>query len=107
MADPIEDAYEAFHFTPTEDLIIEVLTARTRLGNQVWTFESRNNKALNQLEVRGLVGYKSASVEGYSLVWFTADGIKLMFGNKYHTPIPYESLKQHQKDLKKRARSAK
>lgn len=41
--------------TPTEDLIIQVLTARYRLGENFWTFESRHHKALASLEQKGLI----------------------------------------------------
>jgi hypothetical protein len=42
-------------FTPTEELILEVLVARTRLGEGLWTFEGRNAVALSSLEEKGYI----------------------------------------------------
>lgn len=42
-------------FTPTEALIIDVLVARYRCGDTLWTFETRNMPALRKLETEGLV----------------------------------------------------
>jgi hypothetical protein len=98
-------SYSDYNFTPTEDLVLEVLTARTRLGEDVWTLSSRNNQALDKLEAKGLVGYKSASIEGYSLVWLTNDGVKLLFKNKYRAPVKFSELKERQKTLRKAANS--
>lgn len=43
--------------TPTETLILEVLIARTRLGETLWTFDDNASsaRALGRLEARGLV----------------------------------------------------
>lgn len=97
------DTYESFKFTPTEALVLEVLTARNRLGENVWTLEARLNQTLAKLEARDLIGYKSASVEGYSLVWFTDAGVALMLERKYNGPLKFSELKDHQKSLRKRA----
>jgi hypothetical protein len=50
-------------FTPTESLIIDVLVARYRLGDTLWTFDSRNMPALRKLEDRGLVHTLSGVTE--------------------------------------------
>lgn len=41
--------------TPTEELILEVLAARYRTGESLWTFDTRHRSALKRLEERGLV----------------------------------------------------
>lgn len=41
--------------TPTEDLILEVLIARHRLGEPFWPVSTRNQKAINSLAGKGLV----------------------------------------------------
>ncbi len=102
MADP----YDEFDFTPTEALVLEVLTARYRLGNNSWTFEARSNGAIQKLAARGLVNSKSASVEKATLVWLTEDGIAIMLANKYRSPIKFSKLKKLQKELRARAKAA-
>lgn len=42
-------------FTPTQDLILNVLAARYRLGENLWTFDSNLTKQAKQLADRGLV----------------------------------------------------
>jgi hypothetical protein len=49
------DTKTAPEFTPTESLIIDVLVARYRLGDTLWTFESRNMPALRKLEEKDLI----------------------------------------------------
>jgi len=41
--------------TPTQDLIMEVLSARDRLGAQIWTFHKRHLRPLKDLASWGLV----------------------------------------------------
>lgn len=43
------------NLTPTEDLILDGLVARFRLGDTLWTFDSRNTAALRRLEEKNLV----------------------------------------------------
>jgi hypothetical protein len=50
-------------FTPTEELILDILVARYRLGDTLWTFESRNMAALRKLEARGLIETTSGVTE--------------------------------------------
>lgn len=50
-------------FTPTEDLILDVLVARYRLGDTLWTFSSRNAPALRKLEKKSLVHVHSGVIE--------------------------------------------
>lgn len=75
------------NFTPTQELIIELLIARTRLGENVWTFSNRFTKTVEQLTERGYVEWKSASVYGYILVWFTEESKEVFLSFPYQAPI--------------------
>ncbi len=46
--------------TPAEDLLIEVLIARHRLGEPFWTFDYCQRPVLKRLEAKGLVTTKAA-----------------------------------------------
>jgi len=73
------------NLTPTEDLLVDLLTARVRLGEQLWTVETRVRKSVESLNKRGVIDYKEGIVEHTLLIWFTADGYK-----KYITDSTYE-----------------
>ena len=60
--------------TPTEDLMMEVLVARFRLGERMWTFDSNQTFIARRLEAKGMVGWKSGIVEKSILVWMTDEG---------------------------------
>lgn len=47
----------------TQQLVLEVLSARHRLGEPVWTFPSLHGKALRALEQAGLVHLQNGIVE--------------------------------------------
>lgn len=57
--------------TPTEDLILDVLVARFRLGETIWPFDRRNEAALRRLESRGLINRMGGNVEGTERAWLT------------------------------------
>jgi hypothetical protein len=46
--------------TPTEDLLLEVLIARHRLGEPFWPFDYCHRRTLQRLESRGLVSFQNA-----------------------------------------------
>ena len=48
------------NLTPAEDLLMEVLIARTRLGEPWWTFEYRQRPTLNRLVAKGLITIEAA-----------------------------------------------
>lgn len=58
-------------FTPTESLILEVLVARYRLGDTLWTFDSRNAPALRKLEEKKLVHLVSGVTENTIRAWLS------------------------------------
>lgn len=94
------------HLTPTEYLILETLTARVRLGENVWTYPSAVNKQLDSLEKKGLINWKSAPIENHSLAWFTPLGKATLLSKKYYGKN-LKNFKEHQKNLKKQAKQAK
>lgn len=77
---------------PTEYLILEVLAARWRVGERVWTFPTRVNRALDSLAGKGLVGWKSGVVERTSLAWLTDGGRAEMLSDTYETPTVAEAV---------------
>lgn len=46
--------------TPAEDLLMQVLIARTRLGEPWWTFDYCQRPTLNRLEAKGLIWIEAA-----------------------------------------------
>lgn len=58
------------HLTPTEDLIMEVLAARDRLGEPFWPFSTKHRAAIRSLSEKGFVNYQSGNVENTLRVGF-------------------------------------
>ncbi|MCB5280564.1 hypothetical protein [Arthrobacter sp. ES1] len=63
-------------FTPTESLIIDVLVARYRLGDTLWTFKSRNMPALRKLEAKDLVHTTSGVTENTVRAWLSNKALR-------------------------------
>jgi len=82
-------------FTPTEDLVLEVLIARSRLGESLWTFSSSATKPLRSLEAKGLVQVMHGVVERSVRASLTAEGKKRFMALPYQSPI----LKKHADDI--------
>lgn len=61
---------------PTQYLVMEVLAARWRTGEKVWTFPNFCKPALRALCERNWLRYKSGIVQDTQLVWLSDDGIK-------------------------------
>jgi len=78
-----------YDHTPTEELILEVLTARTRLGETFWTFSSRPGitGAAKVLERKGLVFLMSGQVERTFRAGLTERGKEEMLFKDYVPPI--------------------
>lgn len=57
--------------TPSQDLILEVLTARYRLGETSWPFSTKHSKAIRELDALGLVQESSGPVEKTIRVYLT------------------------------------
>lgn len=79
--------------TPTEDLILEVLAARLRLGETRWPFDTKHGKAIKSLSKNGLVSFDHGNVESTYNVWLTPDGKSATVSPTYEAPI-YKFLKE-------------
>lgn len=81
--------------TPTQDLVMEVLAARRRMGENLWTFESRHTKTINQLAELGLVYVASGVVEKTIRATLTDAGVKYSLSSSYKIPSdPYRTLER-------------
>lgn len=60
--------------TAREDLVLEVLAARHRLGEALWAFESRHTATLNRLADKGLVTVVHGTVRSTVCASLTAEG---------------------------------
>lgn len=72
---------------PTQYLLLEVLAARHRLGEKVWTLPSRTRGTASRLEVTGLVATKDGPVEHTYLAWLTDRGREAVLSDSYVAPI--------------------
>lgn len=63
------------HVPPTQYLAMEVLAARYRLGESLWTFPSPCRAPLRALAARGWVRHKSGITEHTMRAWLTEAGI--------------------------------
>lgn len=75
--------------TPMQDLMMEVLVARTRLGHQIWTF-TRNRaatKAAMRLQALGLLTLMNGIVENTFRVSITSKGLSEYGVVDYVPPI--------------------
>ncbi len=71
---------------PTQYLILDVLAARRRLGEQFWTFPDRLKPAVQARERAGLVWARSGPAPNAFQVWPTAAFQALMDASEYRTP---------------------
>lgn len=74
--------------TPTQDLIMEVLMARYRLGENIWPFGKRFKSAIKALGDMGLVNLHHGNVENTVRASLTERG-KGMLGEHYVPPINF------------------
>ena len=75
------------HVTPIEDLLMEVLAARYRLGEHLWTFDLRHKKALERLEAKGLVTVLHGIVDHSLRASMTRAGIDMYVSKTYEAPL--------------------
>lgn len=87
--------------TPTEDLCLEVLAARYRLGENHWTFDSRHKPALLKLHSRGLVTVMHGVMENTCRASLTEEGKAEYVDGKYEPPIFKQLKKKHRKKLRR------
>ena len=63
MSGKSTEATDVSSLPPVQQMILDVLGARFRLGENCWTFSTRLGPALSKLEGHGLIGYKSGVTE--------------------------------------------
>ena len=78
--------------TPTQGLVMEVLAARFRLGENLWTFGSEVSKQIGQLAAAGLVNEMRGITENTVRASLTAEGKSRFLSDTYplqvtHTPV--------------------
>lgn len=71
---------------PTQYLIMEVLGARWRLGEEHWTFPSYLSQQLRVLEARGLLTWKHGIVARTCMAWLTEEGKQVWLSPMYQMP---------------------
>ncbi|GIE46382.1 MarR family transcriptional regulator [Actinoplanes lobatus] len=72
---------------PTQYLVMEVLAARYRLGEQAWTFPSTLRPVMQALAEKQLIGWKSGTAPASILAWLTDAGRKHSLMPGYVPPI--------------------
>jgi hypothetical protein len=77
--------------TPTEDLLVEVLAARHRTGETVWTFATTHARTVRTLADKGLVAWKSGVLENTILAWLTDAGRAYALDEGYAPPASRET----------------
>ena len=86
----------ALQQTEIEELIMEVLIARWRLGENIWPFNDTKPilQALMTLEGKGWLGYKNGVVQHTLNAWPTVDGIVQFTGTEYFEPVRRQTLQE-------------
>ncbi len=83
------------NLTPTEELMVEVLVARVRTGESLWTFHKKFANTAKTLATKGYVLWKSGVVDNTILVWFTGEAKKeLVEDTKWELPILKEYIRK-------------
>ena len=75
---------------PTQQLVLEVLAARARLGENAWTFANRVRPAIEALSRAGLLWWKSATIPSYCLAGLTDAGRAAALRVGYAAPVTIE-----------------
>lgn len=89
--------------TPAEELFVEVLIARHRLGEGWWVFSTSQRRTANSLERKGLVILHSPHVERTFRAELSELGKSLYMSKPYVSPAqlmtPQEALKLIERSL--------
>jgi hypothetical protein len=72
----------------TQQLVMEVMAARYRLGENIWPFDRRAKNALAALSQAGYIGFKSGIVDHTFNVWLTDEGKAACMSATYKMPRP-------------------
>jgi hypothetical protein len=86
-ASPVVDTDE---LPPTQYLILEVLAARWRLGERLWTFPTSCRPAAAKLAELGLTNWRSGPAAHTIQVWLTEAGRAASLSETYVPPIVKE-----------------
>jgi hypothetical protein len=87
------------NFTPTQDLILDVLVSRRRLGELIWPFSTELTRQLMQLEGLGWVHILSGQVEGSIRAQLSDAGVKEFIENSsYESPL-MKKLQELEQDV--------
>lgn len=73
--------------SPTQELILEVLGARYRLGETIWPFDSKLRPQLRKLESHGLVTRMHGIVENTERASLTEAGRDMVLTAVYVPPV--------------------
>jgi hypothetical protein len=73
--------------TPSEELALDLLAARFRLGETVWTFRARQAPVLRRLEARGLIFTMHGITDGTLRASLTDAGKAHELSEAYIPPI--------------------
>jgi hypothetical protein len=73
--------------TPTQELIGDVLAARFRTGETMWTFDSRLTKSALYMQELGLIGTTHGIVEKTFRAWLTDAGKARFVSESYSPPM--------------------
>jgi hypothetical protein len=71
---------------PTQQLALEVLAARARLGENAWTFPSRLRPILRALAQADLIWWKHATIPHHCLAGLTEAGREAVLSAGYMVP---------------------
>lgn len=88
------DDFATESLPPTQYLIMEMLAARYRLGEHMWTFPARLRPALNELQELGLIWWRSAPTPHDVQAYLTDAGREAAMSATYAVPADrrYEDL---------------
>jgi len=73
--------------TAREELALEVLAARFRLGEKIWTFHSKHTGTLDDLERKGLVYTMHGIMSRTLRAGLTEEGQKALLSETYTPPM--------------------
>ena len=73
--------------TPSEELFVELLIARHRLGERVWTFSNQQLGVSRRLEKKGYISTKGGVTEGNFRAWLTDDAKEALLSYPYVPPV--------------------
>jgi len=87
MGDSQRQRFDVDTLPPTQHLVLEVLAARHRLGENLWPFRSTLAPALRGLEQLGLVWTMHGSVENTVRAGLTEAGRDAVLSSTYIPPV--------------------